>query len=139
MPLPAPCRAAPAAALFAAVAGLAAAAEAPMSPAEFERYTTGKTLTFFTMGRPYGQEDYREGRRVVWSFLDGECKDGTWYAQGNEICFVYEGAPVPQCWLFYREAGGLRAVFQGDDGATELYEAGESEEPMICHGPEVGV
>lgn len=117
----------------------ASAAQTPMSAEEFEAYTTGKTLYFFSQGQAYGVEEYREGRRVVWSFLDGQCKDGVWFPVGEQICFVYEDNPEQQCWTFYRESGGLRAVFEGSDSGTELYEAGEADEPMLCLGPDVGV
>ena len=117
----------------------ASAAQSPMTAEEFEAYTTGKTLYFYSQGQAYGVEEYKENRRVTWSFLDGQCKDGTWYAEGDQICFVYEDAPTPQCWIFYQEGGGLRAVFEGRDTGTELYEAGEADEPMMCLGPEVGV
>ena len=117
----------------------AAAAQSPMTAEEFEDYTTGKTLYFFSQGEAYGVEEYHENRRVRWSFLDGDCKEGAWYPQGEQICFVYEDNPTPQCWTFYRERDGLRALFEGRETGTELYEAGESDEPMMCLGPDVGV
>ena len=114
-----------------------AAAETPMSGAAFDAYVTGKTLTFSENGQPYGIERYLPGRRVQWSFLDGKCKDGLWYPLGEQICFVYEDDFEPQCWAFYQEGNGLRAVFDGG-AETELYEADEGAE-MICEGPDVGV
>ena len=47
----------------------------PLSAEAFEAYTTGKTLTYATRGAstPYGVEEYLPGRRVVWSFVGGEC------------------------------------------------------------------
>ncbi|MEM9247060.1 MAG: hypothetical protein AAGB05_00035 [Pseudomonadota bacterium] len=117
----------------------ALAAQSPMSAAEFEAYTAGKTLYFYSEGEAYGVEEYHENRRVTWSFLDGDCKDGVWYPQGDEICFVYENNPVPQCWTFYDDSGGLRAQFEGRETGTVLYEAGEADEPMMCLGPDVGV
>ncbi|MCE0505148.1 hypothetical protein LR948_07275 [Roseivivax sp. GX 12232] len=123
--------------LTAAAAPPARALEAPMTAAEFEAYVTGRTLTFSEAGQPYGIERYLPDRRVRWSFLDGACKEGRWFPQGERICFVYEDDPMPQCWRFFREPGGLRALFDGG-GATELYEA-ESQGEMLCLGPEVGV
>ncbi len=125
--------------LAAAAALPGAAAQSPMTAEEFEAYTTGKTLYFYSQGEAYGVEEYRENREVTWSFLDGKCKEGTWYPQGDQICFTYEDNPVPQCWTFYREGGGLRALFEGRETGTELYEAGEADEPMMCLGPDVGV
>lgn len=119
---------------------LPAAADEPLSGAEFEAYVTGKTLYFGLDGAAYGVERYLPGREVVWSFLDGACKEGRWYEAGEQICFVYEDNPVPQCWSFYRTGeGGLRAIFENDPARTSLYEARRNEDPMICPGPDVGV
>jgi hypothetical protein len=116
-----------------------ALAEDPMSPEEFEAYTTGKTLLYSFEGEEYGGEDYLPGRRVRWSFLDGHCLDGHWYDADDLICFVYEDAPeAPVCWRFYRGPGGLRAELFGGGYEQELYETGEAEEPLFCLGPEVG-
>jgi hypothetical protein len=55
------------------------------------------------------------------------------------ICFVYEDNPTPQCWSFFKESNGLRAIFENDPTATTLYEAQQNDEPMMCLGPDVGV
>ena len=112
---------------------------APLSGDAFEDYTTGKTLYFSEGGEAYGAERYLPGRRVEWSFLDGQCKTGEWYAEGSAICFIYEDRPEPQCWHFETTQGGLRASFLGEDQSTELYEARQADEPMYCVGPDVGV
>lgn len=111
----------------------------PMTGAEFERYTTGKTLYFGLGGSAYGVEEYLPDRQVRWSFLDGDCKDGSWYEDAGLICFVYDDDPQPQCWSFFREGSGLRAVFENDPANTVLYEARQDDAPMMCLGPEVGV
>ena len=118
---------------------LSLAAAEPMSPQEFERYVTGKTLYFGLDGTSYGVEEYLPDRQGRWSFLDGKCKDGFWYGEDGMICFVYEDQPVPQCWSFFREGSGLRAVFENDPANTVLYEAQQDDAPMMCLGPEVGV
>ncbi|SIS65735.1 hypothetical protein SAMN05421759_102118 [Roseivivax lentus] len=125
---------------LACVAGPPALAQggAPMDAEAFEAYTEGKTLTFSESGVPYGIERYLPNRRVRWSFLDGQCKDGLWYPEGDRICFIYEDNLTPQCWRFYREGTGLRAIFGDEAGGTELYEAGEEAE-MTCLGPDIGV
>ena len=122
-------------------AGLAngASAEEPLTPEAFEAYTTGKTLTYSDRGIDFGVEEYLPNRRVRWSFLDGECQDGMWYPAGELICFVYDDFPVPQCWTFYREPGGLRALFMNDPEETELFETRTSDAPMMCLGPKIGV
>ena len=111
----------------------------PMSAEEFEAYTTGKTLFFGQDGQAYGAEKYLKNRRVLWSFLDGQCQEGTWYQVGSEICFDYDGGTGPQCWIFKQSAGGLIAEFRGDNEISELYEAQDLDEEMVCLGPEVGV
>lgn len=113
--------------------------ESPMSAEAFDAYTRGKTLFYGFEGQAYGAERYLDGRRVIWSFLDGDCKHGRWYEQGGQICFVYEDRPDPQCWTFLQRPGGLVARFRNDPQATELYEAGTGAQDMICHGPKVGV
>jgi len=123
--------------LFAVTA--AAAAQDRMSAEEFDSYTRGKTFYYGSDGQPYGAEEYLGNRRVRWSFLDGKCRAGYWYEQDGEICFVYEDRPEPQCWSFRRTAGGLVARFENDPEHRELYEVEQSEEPLMCLGPEVGV
>ncbi|MFD2738475.1 hypothetical protein ACFSUD_02735 [Sulfitobacter aestuarii] len=111
----------------------------PMTAAEFDAYTVGKTLFYGRNGEIYGAEVYHEDRRVEWSFLDGECKQGEWYEDAGLICFVYEDNPDPQCWSFRAEPGGLIARFENDPAATELYEADELGREMLCLGPKIGV
>ena len=110
-----------------------------MTAAEFEAYVTGKTLFYGQSGAPYGAEIYHENRRVTWSFLDGECKEGYWYPEGTNICFVYEDRPNPQCWTFERGAGGLIASFENNPESEALYEAQDVGDEMICYGPKIGV
>tara|TARA_B100002049_G_C16006238_1_gene343778 strand:+ start:226 stop:672 length:447 start_codon:yes stop_codon:yes gene_type:complete len=112
---------------------------AEMSAAEFEAYTQGKTLYYGQSGAPYGAEVYHKDRRVQWSFLDGRCKEGRWYEAEGLICFVYEDDPNPQCWSFTESTSGLVARFENDPTQTELYEAQEQNDPLLCIGPEVGV
>jgi len=117
----------------------AAGAQSALSGEEFDDYTQGKTLFYGFEGQVYGVERYLPNRRVIWSFMDGQCKEGLWYQQDDQICFIYEDRLDPQCWLFTRSGGGLIAQFEGDPAQTELYEAEDIGEEMICHGPEVGV
>ena len=126
-------------ALFALVALPAVASESPMSASEFESYTTGKTLYYATDGFNYGIEEYLDRRRVRWSFLDGECQEGTWYPSGDQICFVYDGIGGPQCWTFYNRPGGILARFENDPAATELVETRQTRDPLMCLGPKTGV
>ncbi|MEP1839144.1 MULTISPECIES: hypothetical protein [Alphaproteobacteria] len=118
---------------------LPAAAQSLMTAEEFDSYTRGKTLYYGNGGTPYGAEIYLPNRRVRWSFLDGECRDGEWYEDDGLICFVYEDRTDPQCWSFEQGTGGLIARFENDPAVTPLYEANESTEEMLCLGPKIGV
>lgn len=122
-----------------ATAALPAMAADALNATQFETYVLGKTLYFGQAGQSYGVEEYLPDRRVRWSFLDGKCKEGIWYEEAGQICFVYEDTPEPQCWSFFDEGSGLRAVFQNDPANTVLYEAQQNDEPMLCLGPDVGV
>jgi hypothetical protein len=110
-----------------------------MSAAEFDAYTKGKTLFFGRGGVSYGAEQYLDNRRVRWSFLDGDCKDGQWYEDAGEICFVYEDSNDPQCWSFEVGPRGLIAQFESNPESIDLYEAQDSDDEMICLGPDIGV
>lgn len=110
-----------------------------MSATEFDSYTRGKTFTYGAAGAPYGAEEYLDNRRVRWSFLDGKCQEGIWYEEGGLICFLYEDRLDPQCWRFEKSGSGITALFENTPGQTELYEMQQSDEPLMCLGPEVGV
>ncbi|MFT6674509.1 MAG: hypothetical protein ACJAVM_000692 [Sulfitobacter sp.] len=122
-----------------ALSALPATAQDLMSAAEFDSYTKGKTLFYGREGAAYGAETYLENRRVRWSFLDGECKEGEWYEDAGLICFVYENNSDPQCWSFSEGTRGLIARFENNPLTTELYEAQDVGEQMVCLGPKVGV
>lgn len=121
--------------------GLPLHAQTPMTAEEFEAYVTGRTLTFGLEGTIYGIEEFRPGRRTTWAFITEECRHGRWFPRDEQICFIYEGdAPgVEHCWIFWETENGLNARFMGDGAATELYEALNSPQPLVCRGPEVGV
>ena len=120
--------------------GLAAAEPpVPLSGAEFEAYTTGKTLTFSQRGEVYGAEQYLPGRKVRWAFKGDICRDGAWYEEAGSICFVYDYDPTPQCWSFWRQDGRLTGLFNGDGPGAELSEVAQSPDPLPCAGPDVGV
>ena len=80
-----------------------------------------------------------DDRRVEWFFLDSKCKQGEWYEADGLICFTYEDNPDPQCWSFVEGANGLIARFENEPNTTELYEAQDQGQEMLCLGPEVGV
>ncbi len=113
---------------------------APMSAEEFDSYTQGRTFYYGVDGRAYGAEEYLSNRRVIWTFLDGRCQNGTWYQRGELICFEYEALDEVQCWTFEKSpSGGLSAQFENDPNALQLFEVERTAEPLQCLGPEVGV
>lgn len=114
-------------------------AETPMSGAEFKVYVNGRTLTCAENGQIYGIEEYRPNRRVRWAYMGDECHDGFWYEEGDRICFVCEGNIDLQCWRFTKRGGGLIARFMGAGNHREVCEAQQSEKPLRCPGPDVGV
>ncbi|TCK99410.1 hypothetical protein BXY66_3914 [Shimia isoporae] len=116
-----------------------ALSQSAMTASEFEAYVSGKTLFFAADGTRYGVEEYLPDRRVRWSFMDGQCKDGLWYEDNGHICFIYEDNPSPQCWSFFKGGAGLSARFESEPDGTVLYEIEASGEEMVCLGPEIGV
>lgn len=111
----------------------------PLSAEEFDAATVGRTLYYNSGGEPYGVEQYRPGRQVVWAFLGDDCRKGEWYEDQGFICFVYEDNPEPQCWTFWQSDQGLLAKFKGDPFGLPLIAVEESPETMTCMGPNLGV
>lgn len=121
--------------LLLALASPVAAETGPLDAAGFEAYTQGRTLSFGSQGaEPYGMERYLSGRRVIWTFLDGQCDNGVWYEQDDSICFTYDFDPTPQCWQFFVQDDGLLAIFMNDPGTTVLYEVQDNAGDLICGG-----
>ena len=121
------------------LAGLATESGRPLTGAEFEAATTGRTLYYSSAGQAYGVEQYLPGRRVIWAFVGDDCRKGNWYEDQGLICFVYENDPDPQCWLFYQSETGLAARSMGFPDGAPLIAVEQSPEPMACLGPNVGV
>jgi len=114
-------------------------AQETMGAAAFEAYTQGKTFYYGANGTAYGAEEYLPNRRVKWSFLDGDCQKGSWYEQDGLICFIYDHRPGPQCWSFVKTENGLVARYVTETRETELYEVEQSDAPLQCKGPRIGV
>jgi hypothetical protein len=109
-----------------------------MSAEEFESWSTGKTLDYAIDGVYWGSEQHFPGRRTRDSDADGTCLDGRWFAQGDAICFVYEGIEGEHCWHFRRDGSVVRAELAADPDAPPA-EVTLSADPVSCLGPEVGV
>lgn len=117
----------------------AAEPDRPMTAAEFDAATVGRTLYYNSGGRAYGAEQYLPGRKVIWAFLGDDCRRGRWYEKDGFICFVYEDTPDPQCWSFFDGQGRLTARYRDDPFGMPLVAVKKSAEPMECLGPDVGV
>ena len=115
------------------------AADISVTAEAFEALSTGRTLTYSLGGEVYGTEQYLSGRRVLWAFEGEECRTGAWYEDEGRICFVYEAGSDPQCWTYFRDAGGLKAQFAGDPPGAEAASVAEIPGPLDCPGPQVGV
>jgi hypothetical protein len=114
-------------------------ADTPMTAEEFDAHVTGKTLTYQQYNFIFGVEEYLPGRKVRWSVLPNECQYGSWYPEGDNICFAYEDSPVPACWTFWLRDGALVALSVSSEPGAELYEVEASTNPLPCPGPDVGV
>jgi hypothetical protein len=111
-----------------------------LSADAFDALTRGKTITYSTGGETYGIEQYRPGHKVVWAFAEGDCEEGDWFQQGEQICFDYHDAAVGlQCWTFHLRGTDLVAWFEGKQDAEPLVSLQQSDKALNCPGPEVGV
>lgn len=117
----------------------AAQAEDIMTPEEFDAFASGTTVYFNRHGAPYGAEQYRADRQVIWTFLDGNCQRGVWYAAGDEICFLYDNQSGAQCWHFLDDGSEKRARLVGDAPEDDLVVVGQDNALLDCPGPDVGV
>ena len=116
-----------------------AGAETLMSVAEFEAWSTGKTLDYAQAGVVIGSEQHLPGRQTLDADVDGPCAEGIWFAQGDAVCFVYAAHEGTHCWYFWRDSGGVTAkpVNAGAEGLP--YTVTLSDAPPTCAGPDVGV
>ena len=115
-----------------------ALAETPITAETFESHVTGKTITYQQFDSLFGIEEYLEGRKVRWSTAPNECLYGSWYPQGDAICFVYEYDPTPACWTFWMRNGALVALSTNGLPGEELHEVDASAQGLPCPGPDVG-
>ena len=111
---------------------------APLDAEGFDARTVGRTITYSAGGFAYGTEQYLPGRKVLWAFEGDICKEGTWFQDGQYICFDYQDENGLQCWTFFDTPQGLMARFRGDPASEPLVSLGESPKPLSCQGPDVG-
>lgn len=115
------------------------AARTLMTAEEFDRFSLGKTLDYATGGQVWGSEAYFEGRRVRDADLGGPCLDGSWFPQGDAICFVYPAREGLHCWHFWREGDRVLAQYLSAAPDEAPQEVTEAASPLACPDPDVGV
>ena len=125
--------------LIAALLPLPVWAETPMTAAEFEAFVTGKTMDFANSSAVFGTEEYLPGRRVRWAFTDDICKFGSWYESAGQICFVYDGYPGEHCWTVWQDGDHLAALPSFALPGEAPRSVTETNKPLQCQGPDVGV
>jgi hypothetical protein len=77
-------------------------------------------------------------KRFVLTALVAALAGPAGFESAGLICFVYENNDEPQCWSFEKGLSGLIARFRNDAESTQLYEARQTEEPLLCLGPKIG-
>lgn len=117
-----------------------AAAETVVAPDAFERLAEGRTLHFTLDGQPFGAEQFFPGRRTLWRYAEEGCQRGVWRAEGERICFAYEGLDGPICWRFVDTGAGHVAalVENGAETGLRLQLDRIDAAPLPCPGPDVG-
>ena len=121
-------------------AGLAEGSPRPLTEQEFAARVTGKTFFFSQSGQSFGAESYATDRTVTWTYGDGACVGGGWFAEGDQICFAYFGnEDGPICWHFFDTAGTITARIVGADPAEDLTVTGVINEVLPCMAPGVGI
>lgn len=127
-----------------AIATPAAWADTPLTGAEFQAFTEGKTFSYDVNGMIYGMEEYLPDRRVIWSYIEGqepvECELGRWFEADHQICFVYGNeTATPHCWEFYKDGPRLDGRFMTNVRSDLSYGVEPTTQPLLCLGPEAGV
>jgi hypothetical protein len=108
-----------------------------MTAAEFEAWSTGKTLVYSLGGSLWGSEMHLAGRSTL-DDGDGDiCRPGRWYAEGDNICFTDEANSGPFCWRFFRDGDQVFAEAAAD-AVGARYSVALSDMPVSCT-PGLGV
>lgn len=129
--------------LLLGLAPTALAAETPMTGAEFAAHVGSRTVTYSYSNGAVGTADYGPGRTLRWAFEGESCFNGSWFDRGDELCFAFEDGSLSACWHFYRDGDRIwgRASYtrSGDHTVLDIHEVAQSDQPLACPGPDVGV
>ena len=119
-----------------------ALAEAPMTGAEFQAHVGTNTFSYRYSDGTRGIADYGPGRTLLWAFEGDECVNGTWFEDGDQLCFAFEDVSLAACWHFYKDSNRLRgratALGTGDQPDIDIVEVSHTDQPLTCPGPDVG-
>ena len=129
-------------ALCAALSG-PAAAETPMTGAEFQAHVGTNTFSYAYSNGVRGTADYGPDRTLLWAFEGDDCISGKWFEDGDQLCFAFEDGRLSACWHFFKDNGRLRGqatyLGSGDLAEIEIFEVSHTDQPLTCAGPDVGV
>lgn len=110
-----------------------ALAETPITADQFDAFASGKTLIWSQDGQAYGLESYLPGRKLLWSEEGGTCLSGSYAQAANgQICFTYDDATPPDCWLLYPAGDALHGTLQSDAEPRPDYGISVSPTPLDC-------
>ncbi|KAF0112873.1 MAG: hypothetical protein FD150_2232 [Rhodobacteraceae bacterium] len=120
-----------------------AAAETPMTGAEFQAHVGRNTFSYGYSTGTRSIADYGADQTVLWAFQGDRCVTGRWYADGKEICFANKDGTLSACWHFFLKDNRLRGLATrlgsgGPDG-MEIFEISHTDQPLVCAGPDAGV
>ncbi|MEX0970616.1 MAG: hypothetical protein WD046_09260 [Paracoccaceae bacterium] len=125
--------------------GGVAQAQTAILPEEFGAAAIGKTYWFSENGIHYGAEQYFDDQTVIWQDRNGNCLRGSWYANGPQMCFIYDNDPAPDCWTMWETDDGrvlIESTRIPDDPAIAplvLELIRRTPLPIACTGPLLGV
>ena len=117
----------------------AALAQPAMTPDDFDAWSRGKTLAYSVDGVIFGSEAYFADRQVRDADTGGPCLDGSWFADGNAVCFVYPARDGIHCWTYWRDGESVFAKPVAADPGDPAQRVTVADTPLTCPGPEVGV
>ena len=130
-------------ALFLAALPAMAAAETPLTGAEFQSHIGQNTFSYLYSNGVRGTADYGPDRTLLWAFEGDECIRGQWFEDGSEICFAFADGTLSACWHFFVEQNRLRGVAtrlgSGDPADLQIFEVSHTDQPLTCAGPGLGV
>ena len=104
----------------------------PLAPDAFEAFVEGRTFDTHDQTGRYGVETFLPGRRAIWRDAL-QCLEGTWRAEGEQICFDYIGEPYPYCWTYHSRGDFLMGWYEGDR-TTDPIMLYPADEVVTCEG-----